>query len=135
MSACMVDTCVMLDVLTEDARWFAWSSQAMSDAADRGWLVINSVIYAELSVGFNRIETLEEVLNAQVFDYQAIPREAAFLAGKAYASYRARGGRKSLPLPDFFIGAHASVLSIPLLTRDTRRFATYFPKLKLITPR
>ena len=134
MPEAMVDTCVLLDVVTDDPRWFDWSSRTLAAAADRGMLVINAVIYAELAVGFDRIETLEAVIDPQVFAYHAIPKEASFLAAKAYAAYRKRGGRKPQPLPDFFIAAHAAVASLPLITRDTRRFATYFPKLQLITP-
>ena len=130
----MVDTCVLLDVVTEDSKWCDWSSQAMAEAGDRGALVINAVIFAELSVGFERIETMEALLDSQVFDYRLIPREAAFLAGKAFFRYRKRRGSKTLPLPDFFIGAHASIEQLPLITRDPRRFRTYFPKLPLIAP-
>ncbi len=132
--ATLVDTCVLLDVATEDPRWFEWSSAALAKAADTGNLVINPVIYSELSVGFEKIETLEDLLDPSLFQYRPIPREAAFLAGKAFASYRRRGGRKQLPLPDFFIGAHAGVSKLPLLTRDNKRFATYFPKLQIISP-
>jgi hypothetical protein len=134
MAATMIDTCVLLDVVTEDPKWFEWSSAALAEAANTGNLVINPVIYSELSVGFEKIETLEDLLDPGLFQYRPIPREAAFLAGKAFASYRRRGGRKQLPLPDFFIGAHASVSNLPLITRDTKRFATYFPKLRTISP-
>ena len=130
----MVDTCVLLDVATEDPRWFEWSSKVLAEAADRGRLIINAVIYAELSVGFAHIETLEQILDPEVFDYRPIPREAAFLAGKAFARYRRQGGHKTQPLPDFFIGAHASVESLRLITRDAKRFTTYFPQLQIISP-
>jgi predicted nucleic acid-binding protein len=134
MKAIMVDTCVLLDVITEDATWFEWSAAALRQAADVAMLAINPVIYSELSVGFARIEELELLLSPDVCEYRPIPREAAFLAGKSFLEYRRRGGRKELPLPDFFIGAHASVESLPLITRDTKRFTTYFPRLKLICP-
>jgi predicted nucleic acid-binding protein len=130
----MVDTCVLLDVVTEDTEWFSWSSEALRRATDGGVLVINPVIYSELSVGFERIEEIELLLNPQVFDYRPIPREAAFLAGKSFLEYRRRGGEKNVPLPDFFIGAHAAVESLPLVTRDANRFRTYFPRLPLISP-
>ncbi|MHB1158239.1 MAG: type II toxin-antitoxin system VapC family toxin [Phycisphaerales bacterium] len=130
----MVDTCVLLDVATQDPHWFEWSSGMLAEAADRGGLVINAIIYAELSVGFTHIETLEQLLDPEVFEYRPIPREAAFLAGKAFARYRRQGGHKTQPLPDFFIGAHASVESLPLVTRDARRFTTYFPQLQIIAP-
>ncbi len=134
MRAIMVDTCVLLDIATEDREWFAWSAAALQDAADTAMLVINPVIYSELSVGFSTIEELERLLKPDVFEYRPIPREAAFLAGKCFLSYRRAGGGKSVPLPDFLIGAHASVESLPLVTRDTRHFRTYFPKLELICP-
>jgi predicted nucleic acid-binding protein len=132
--AVMVDSCVYLDVFSEDSRWFAWSSDALASAADAGGIVLNSVIYSEISVRFDRIEELEALLPPEVFSYLAIPREAAFLAGKCFVEYRRRGGSRVLPLPDFFIGAHAAVSSLPLVTRDARRFREYFPKLGLICP-
>jgi len=133
-AACLVDTCVLLDVATEDPKWGDWSAQALEDAAERGPLVINAVIFSELSVGFERIETMQSILDPRVFEYRPIPREAAFLAGKAFVRYRRRRGVKVRPLPDFFIGAHASVERLPLITRDPRRFRQYFPKLRLIGP-
>src|SRR5688572_24695469 len=100
--AVLVDSNVILDIATEDPVWFEWSSAALSDAADRSALIINPVVYAEVSVGFGRIEDMEEVLPGDVFVRAAIPYEAAFLAGKAFLTYRRRGGRRTLPLPDFF---------------------------------
>ncbi len=134
MNAIMVDTCVLLDVVTEDRNWFEWSAGALQEAGDNAMLVVNPVIYSELSVGFARIEDLEALLSPDLFDYRPIPREAAFLAGKSFLEYHRRGGAKALPLPDFFIGAHASVESLPLITRDASRFMTHFPRLKLIRP-
>lgn len=107
---------------------------ALADAADVGSIVLNPVIYAELSIRFRRIEDLEGLLPSDVFEYRSIPREAAFLAGKCFLQYRRRGGRKSLPLPDFFIGAHAAVERLPLVTRDAARFRAYFPGLRLVCP-
>ena len=133
MSA-MVDSCVFLDIFTQDPRWFEWSSRALADAADAGSVILNPVIYAEISIRFERIEDLEALLPPNVFEYRPIPREAAFLAGKCFLGYRRRGGRKSLPLPDFFIGAHAAVEHLPLVTRDTKRFRTHFPGLQLVCP-
>ena len=132
--AVLVDSCVLLDVFTEDPTWFAWSASALSRQAARGKLVVNPVIYAEISIRFERIEELELVLTSDAFDYRPIPREAAFLAGKCFRRYRRSGGRKAVPLPDFFIGAHAAVEGLPLLTRDSARFRTYFPGLRLICP-
>lgn len=132
--AVLIDACVLLDVFTEDPKWFDWSADMLAEWADRGSLVINPVIYAEVSVRFERIETLEQALPADVFEYRPIPREAAFLAGKCFLQYRRRGGRKTMPLPDFFIGAHAAVERLPLVTRDVQRFADYFPGVELVTP-
>ncbi|MDX8402651.1 MAG: type II toxin-antitoxin system VapC family toxin [Mariprofundaceae bacterium] len=131
----MVDSNVLLDVLSDDPDWGEWSSCALARAADHGELVINTVIYAEVSVGFARIEQLEEALPADVFRRAPIPPEAAFLAGKCFLRYRRRGGVRRSPLPDFFIGAHAAVQGWRLLTRDARRYREYFPKLNLTAPR
>lgn len=130
----MIDSCVYLDVFSRDLRWFEWSSAALASAADSGSIILNSIIYSEISIRFDRIEELEALLPPDVFEFQPIPREAAFLAGKCFLKYRHRGGRKSLPLPDFFIGAHAAVAGIPLVTRDVERFRDYFPGLRLVCP-
>ena len=130
----LVDSNVILDIVTEDKKWFPWSSQALAKYAETHTLVINPIIYAEVSVGFDRIEDVEEVLPSAFFRRDPIPWEAAFLAARCFLAYRRRGGKKSSTLPDFFIGAHAAVVGIPLLTRDIARYRTYFPKLKIITP-
>ena len=130
----MVDSNVLLDVMTEDARWFGWSADALERAADTAHLVINPVIYAEVSVRYRRIEELEEALPRTMLEREAIPFEAAFLAGKAYQTYRRRGGRKLSTLPDFFIGAHAAIAGYRLLTRDATRYRTYFPGLGVTAP-
>ncbi len=130
----LVDSNVLLDVLEEDIHWYEWSSIQLQKAADSGSLIINPVIYAEVSVGFQRIEELEEALSLDFFQRAPLPWEAAFLAGKCFIRYRKLGGTKSSPLPDFFIGAHAAVAGLTLLTRDAARYRTYFPSLKLITP-
>ena len=134
MKATLVDSCVLLDVFTEDPDWFAWSSSALAEAADKGVLAINPIIYAEISIGFERIEDLEAALPADFVELYPIPREAAFLAGKCFLQYRHRGGTRTAPLPDFLIGAHAAVGGMPLITRDTARFRGYFPSIKLIHP-
>lgn len=134
MTAVLIDANVLLDVMTEDVRWLAWSAEAIERAADRYRLVINPVIYAEVSIRYSRIEDLDAALPKAMFDREPIPYEAAFLAGKAFLTYRRRGGTRSLPLPDFFIGAHAAVAGYSLMTRDTTRYRTYFPKLSLIAP-
>lgn len=130
----VVDSNVILDIVTEDKRWFTWSSESLAQYSETHVLVINPVIYAEVSIGFDRIEDVEAVLSPMLFRRDPIPWEAAFLAGKCFLQYRKKGGSKGSPLPDFFIGAHAAVIGIPLLTRDASRYRTYFPKLKLIAP-
>jgi predicted nucleic acid-binding protein len=130
----LVDSNVLLDVLTEDPRWAPWSTAALDDEAERDVLAINPIIYAEVSMGFVRIEDLDEALPSPTFHRLALPWEAAFLAGRCFLTYRKRGGVRSSPLPDFYIGAHASVSGMTLLTRDAARYRTYFPKLRLIAP-
>jgi predicted nucleic acid-binding protein len=115
MTAVLVDSNVLLDVMTEDARWFRWSTAALEDAADRYRLVINPIVYAEVSIRYSRIEDLDLALPHAMFDREALPYEAAFLAGKCFLAYRRRGGRKRSPLPDFFIGAHAAVAGYRLM--------------------
>jgi predicted nucleic acid-binding protein len=131
----LVDTNVLLDLVTNHPQWAAWSQQQLEAAALKDRLAINAVIYAELSIGFRRIEEVEAVISKGQIALEEIPREALFLAGKAFQRYKARGGTRTGVLPDFFIGAHAAVLGIPLLTRDARRYAGYFPKLELLGPR
>lgn len=130
----LVDSNVLLDVLTEDPNWVSWSADALAGQAERDVLAINPIIYAEVSVGFLRIEDLEAALPSPTFHRLALPWEAAFLAGKCFVAYRRRGGLRSSPLPDFYIGAHAAVSGMTLLTRDAKRYRTYFPKLRLIAP-
>jgi hypothetical protein len=130
----LVDTNVLLDVATDDPRWAAWSLDQLERAGDQDSLAINPVIYAELSVGYARIEELEAVLALTGIALVPLPREALFLAGKVFQRYRQRGGSKSGVLPDFFIGAHAAVGGLPLLTRDPRRYRNDFPGLTLICP-
>ncbi|HYJ67431.1 MAG TPA: type II toxin-antitoxin system VapC family toxin [Nocardioidaceae bacterium] len=130
----LVDSNVLLDVLTDDRRWSDWSSQALADAADRGSLVVNPVVYAEVSVRFTRIEDLDAALPSDEFVRSPLPSAAAFLAAKCFVAYKKRGGSKRAPLPDFFIGAHAAVDGHRLLTRDAGRFRTYFPTVELIAP-
>ena len=134
MAGTLVDSNVILDVLTEDTRWYAWSSNALAQCADEGSLHINPIIYAEVSISVVTIEEMEEVLPAEAFPRLPIPLEAAFLAGKAFLRYRTRKGTKITPLPDFFIGAHAAVAELRLLTRDSRRYRTYFPSIEIIAP-
>ena len=134
MNAVLVDANVLLDVMTEDTRWLAWSAEAIERAADRHRLVINPAIYAEVSLRYSRIEELDAALPKAMFDRESIPYEAAFLARKSFLAYRRRGGTRRSPLPDFFIGAHAAIAGYLLMTRDAGRYRTYYPKLSLITP-
>lgn len=134
MTSVLIDSNVLLDVMTEDAAWSAWSSNALAQAADRYRLVVNPVIYAEVSVRYSKIEELDAALPKAMIEREPLPYDAAFLAVKAFLSYRRRAGTKTSPLPDFFIGAHAAIAGYQLLTRDAARFRTYFPKLPLIAP-
>jgi predicted nucleic acid-binding protein len=130
----LVDSNVILDVVTDDADWGQRSADALARALDDGALVINPIVYSEVSVGFDRIEDLDDTVPADDFRREPLPYEAGFLAGKAFLTYRKRGGLKSAPLPDFYIGAHAAVRGYRLLTRDTARYRTYFPTVTLIVP-
>ena len=130
----LVDSCVLLDVATADPRWADWSELALTRALDAGRVVVNPIVYAEVSIGFDTVEELDRVLSPGDYAREQLPYEAGFLAGKAFLAYRRRGGQKRSPLPDFYIGAHAAVRSYHLLTRDTARFRTYFPRLRLIAP-
>ena len=130
----LVDTNVLLDIATEDPAWLDWSASRLSQAANRDGLAINPIIYAELSVHYETLEALEAALAGHRFARLALPWEAAFVAGKAYRRDRGRGGAKRSPLPDFYIGAHAAVAELALLTRDAKRYREYFPGLKLIAP-
>lgn len=130
----LVDSNVILDILQEDPVWFEWSSEHLSRCAEHSILVVNPIIYAEVSIGFDRVEELEEALPVDIFERRGLPWEAAFLAGKCFLAYRRAGGIRRSPLPDFFIGAHALVQGMSLLTRDTARYRTYFKNLSLIVP-
>jgi predicted nucleic acid-binding protein len=130
----LVDTNVLLDLVTDDQDWAQWSIEQLEAASLRGPLLINDAIYAELSVRYSRIEDLDGFLDAAGLEIAAMPRPALFLAGKVFTRYRQSGGTRTGVLPDFFIGAHAAVSELPLLTRDVGRYHTYFPSLTLITP-
>ena len=133
MATVLVDANVLLDVLTLDPTWEPWSSGALADAAETNLLAINPIIYAEVSTGFDRPEDVDAALPGEL-QRQSLPWEAAFLASRAFLAYRQRGGTRRSPLPDFYIGAHATVSRYPLLTRDVQRYRTYFPQLQLIAP-
>jgi predicted nucleic acid-binding protein len=132
--ATLVDSNVILDVVTDDAEWGDWSASMLSAAARDGRLVINPLIYAEVSCGYTQIEELEEAVAPAYFTREPLPWPAAFLAARAFVGYRRRGGSRRAPLPDFYIGAHAAIAGYTLLTRDARRYRTYFPRLRLIAP-
>ncbi len=132
--ATLVDSNVILDILTEDPEWLEWSAAALATQAEAGPLVVNPLVYAEVAARFDRIEDLEAALPEGDFLRQALPWEAAFLAGRTFIRYRRKGGQRRSPFPDFYIGAHALVARMTLLTRDARRYRTYFPALRIIAP-
>lgn len=130
----LVDSNVILDLVTADAVWSAWSLEQLEEAALRGRLFINDVIYAELSVRYGRIEDLDSMIDQATLTIAPIPRSALFLAGKAFVQYRRSGGQRTGVLPDFFVGAHAAAQGWRLLTMDAPRFRTYFPTLDIVAP-
>ena len=130
----LVDTNVLLDVFLDDPKWSRWSIDALDAANARGQLVINALIYAEVAIAFAGIEELEQALSKAALAIEPIPREALFLAGKAFLDYRERLDTKSNVPPDFFVGAHAAVAEIPIVTRDVGRYRSYFPTVELIVP-
>ena len=134
MIATLVDANVIIDIVSEDSHWADWSSWQLGEASGRGHVVINPVIYAELAAGYDSLEELDDAVPATFYHRAALPWESAFLASKVFQMYRRRGGSRSAVLPDFFIGAHAAVADMTLLTRDARRYRTYFPKLRIISP-
>ena len=134
MNGVLVDSCILLDLFTDDPNWAAWSQRKLEEYSRINSLYINSIIYTELSMAFQKIEELEEAINMLNLRVLEIPREALFLTGKVFLKYRKNKGTNNSPLPDFFIGAHASVSNFSLITRDVSKFTTYFPKIRLIHP-
>ncbi len=137
LSACrgvLVDSNVFLDVATSDPEWSDWSRRALAESAEYATLVVNPIVYAEVSIGYTRIEALDAALPANLYRRDALPWEAAFLAGKCFLLYRRRGGARRSPLPDFYIGAHAAVEHLALLTRDAARYRSYFPTIEILAP-
>jgi len=132
--ATLVDSCVLLDVITGDQQWAEWSGRQIAAAVDAGRVVINPLIYAEVSVGYQAIEELDELLPASDYEREPLPYPAGFAAGKAFVRYRRSGGEKRSPMPDFYIGAHAAVAGYRLLTRDVSRYQAYFPAVHIIAP-
>ena len=130
----LVDSNVLLDIATNDATWGEWSAHALAELVEHTTLIINPVIYAEVSIGYNTIEALDAALPAGLYQREALPWEAGFLAGKCYVQYRRRGGVRVSPLPDFYIGAHAAIGRLGLLTRDATRYRSYFPGIEIFAP-
>ena len=130
----LVDSNVLLDVATGDPAWGDWSARALAEAAEHAILIINPIVYAEVSIGYSTIEALEAALPAGLYQREALPWEAGFLAGKSFLLYRRRGGVRTSPLPDFYVGAHAAIGRLALLTRDATRYRTYFPTVELLEP-
>lgn len=134
MNGVLIDSCVLLDLFTDDPKWADWSEEVLDYYSQTNTLYINSIVYTEVSIGFDKIEELEKAiaqLNMRVLE---IPREALFLTAKVFLKYRKNKGTKNAPLPDFFIGAHAAVSSFNLITRDVKKYRTYFPQVKLVHP-
>ena len=134
MKGILVDSNIILDIFLDDPNWADWSESALVKYSAHTKLYINSIVYAEVSIGFDRIEDLESSLNNGEFHMLEIPKEALFLAGKAFLKYRKGTGTKRTPLPDFYIGAQAAILELDLITRDVSRYRTYFPSVKIISP-
>ena len=134
MKGVLVDSNVILDIFLDDPDWANWSESALSAQSLEKSLCINAIIYSEISIGFEKIEQLESAIQKGGFQLLEIPKEALFLAGKAYLKYKKGKGTKQSPLPDFYIGAHAAVLGLDLITRDVSRYRTYFPTVGLICP-
>jgi len=130
----LVDSDVLLDIATNDPNWAGWSGRALAECADCTALIINPIVYAEVSISFSTIEALDAALPSDSYEREALPWEGGFLAGKCFLSYRRRGGQRTTPLPDFYIGAHAAIERLGLLTRDDARYRTYFPKLEVLAP-
>lgn len=135
MNGIFVDSCVLLDLFTNDPSWAEWSESILEKYSQTNTLYINSIVYTEISIGFKKIEEVEKAIIDLDIKVLEIPREALFLTGKAYLKYRKNKGIKNSPLPDFFIGAHVLVGKFDLITRDTNKYKTYFPQVKLIHPK
>lgn len=130
----LVDSNVLIDIIEPAQPWKAWSARQVAELVGRAILVINPIVYSEVSIAFDTLEALDEVLPPETFRRDPLPWEAAFLAGKSFVAYRRAGGKRASPLPDFYIGAHAAIGGMTLLTRDGRRYRAYFPRLSLIAP-
>lgn len=131
----LVDSNVLLDILLDDPEWASWSQSQLDLWARRGPLLVNPMVYAELAAGFDSVRALDDTLDEAGLEFEEVPRDALFLAAKAHVLYRRRGGRRKGVLADFFVGAHAAVRRLPLLTRDIRRYRSYFPTVTLVRPK
>ena len=134
MNGVFVDSCVLLDLFTDDPNWADWSENVLERYSKTNTLYINSIVYTEVSIGFDKIEEVEAAISELGIKVLEMPREALFLTGKVFLQYRRNKGKKKSPLPDFFIGAHATVSQFELITRDSAKYNTYYPQLKLIKP-
>jgi len=134
MRSTLVDSNVLIDLFDETSDWCEWSEAMLTQCASRGPLVINPIVFAEVSAGFASLDDVEDALPESYVRREPLPWSAAFLAGHAFLQYRRRGGTRCTPLPDFYIGAHAAVAGHTLLTRDARRYRFYFPRLRVIAP-
>ena len=134
MSSTLIDSNVLIDLFDEESEWRDWSDAMVHAARTRGDVVINPLIFAEVSAGYDSFEVVDALLSVPFFRRESLPWEAAFVAGRAFWLYRQRGGTRTSPLPDFYIGAHAAVAGHTLLTRDARRYRHYFPKLRIVAP-
>ncbi|MBL1277639.1 MAG: PIN domain-containing protein [Ectothiorhodospiraceae bacterium] len=134
MNGVLVDSCVLLDLFTNDANWADWSEDILEQYSQTNSLYINSIVYTEVSIGFEKVEEVEQAVSVLGIKVLEMPREALFLTGKVFLKYRKNKGTKNSPLPDFFIGAHASVSKFELITRDSDKYKKYFPQVKLIHP-
>jgi len=130
----LVDSNVLLDIATNDSQWSDWSGSALAECTEQATLIINPIIYAEVSIGYATIEALNAALPSSIYHRYPLPWEAGFLAGKCFLDYRRRGGLRNTPLPDFYIGAHAAIEHLALLTRDVARYQTYFPRVEILSP-
>lgn len=134
MNGVLIDSCILLDLFTNDPYWGDWSESILEKYSQTNTLYINSIIYTEISIGFEKIEEVEEAIDSMDIKVLEMPREALFLTGKAFLKYRRNKGTKNSPLPDFFIGAHSAVSQFSLITRDLSKYRTYFPQVNLISP-
>ena len=134
MNGILIDSCILLDLFTNDPKWGDWSENILDKYSQTNTLYINSIVYTEISIGFRKIEELEKAISQLGIKVLEMPREALFLTGKAFLKYRRNKGTKKSPLPDFFIGAHASVSKFSLITRDVTKYKTYFPQIDLVNP-